>query len=117
MRLYRNYRKSQTALFGLTKILKPIIRLCFVNKGIIYNLLWKAYRNLVTIDICQVVKNLESLKCYRLLIFKTLKNLIAIYFKMPMPCPVSKLVLLFPSHCLPDRYVYLDSQSPSDSYL
>lgn len=117
MRLYKNYRKSQTALFGLTKMLKPTIRLCFVNKGIIYNLLWKAYKNLVNIDIFQMVKSSEFLKCYCLLIFKTFKNIIAIYFKMPMPCPVSKLVLLFTSHCLSDGYVYLYTQSPSESYL
>lgn len=33
------------------------------------------------------------------------------FFKMPMPCPISKLVMLFTPHCLSDRYVYLDFQS------
>lgn len=83
MKLYKNYRKSQTASFGLTKILKPTIRLRFVNKGIIYNLLWKAYRrNLMNIENFQMMKNLESLKWYCLLVFITSFNVITIYFKM-----------------------------------
>lgn len=113
MKLYKNYRQSQTTLFGLTKIFKPIIRLWFVNKGIIYNLLWKVYRNLVNIE---MVKNSESFKCYCLLIFKSFFNLITVNFKMPMPCPISRLVLLFISHCLSGRYVYLNFQSPSHNY-
>lgn len=65
MKLYKNYRKSQTASFGLTKILKPTIRLRFVNKGIIYNLLWKAYRRkLMNIENFQTVKNLFNATAY-----------------------------------------------------
>lgn len=41
------------------------------------------------------------------------KTLMTIYFKMPMPCPVSRLVMLLTSHCLSDRYVYLDFQYSS----
>lgn len=118
MKLYKNYRKSQTALFGLTKIFKSTIRLWFVNKGIIYNRSWKAYRNLTNIENFQVVKISESLKCYCLVIFKlviSFFNPTAIHFKMPMPCFVFKLVLLFTSHCLSDRCVYLDFQFPSQS--